>query len=272
MGNNNEKEKVNLLKQDLDLKALMSMFSRKPKNEEAVILDNSNREFIAPMPEVNILPETVKESYAAQDLMKKFIMGAIAAIGIFALLWGVSIVLQGVNDKKINTVMETTSQHNQEASSLKPYSGYRGEVEQKRSELASKMSTDINVGKINQDFTNAATASGYTVSSITLSLNGDGGGSCVNPDPFNPAQGIGCINFSLTGNGSMGAFLNSLSKPKSGFVNAYIPNALSSSAEGATVDGSVGVTQDFYTKKYETLNQPLDSILNPVAPEVKENK
>lgn len=265
-------EKVNLLKQDLDLKTIMAMFSKgKTKKVDSEVLpDNSNINFIPVLPEVNMLPESVKETYAAEDLRKRFMIGGAALVLAFAGLWGVSLVTAGINQAKVDEIASSTASYQSEISTLAPYSAYRTQIESKRTDLASKMGTDIDVATVNNRFTAAARSAGYDINSVSLTISGADGaasGSCVNPDPFTPASGIGCLNFSLkdNGGGSMTKFFAAVNTKDSGFVNAYIPKALAGGGGpegGATIEGSVSITQAFYTNKYESLTLPLDTILD----------
>ena len=266
-------EKASFLKQDFDINTIKGMFSKvKTKKVDAEVLpDNSSIHYVPSLPEVNMLPASVKETYAAEDLTRKFILGGSTLVVAFAAVWGISLVTDNINQAKLDEMSSATSAYNSEAAALAPYSAYRTSVEGKRSDLASKMGTEVNIAEINNRFTLAAIDAGYEINSLTLSVSGSdaaAAGSCVNPDPFTPASGIGCLNFSLkdNGNGSMTKLFSTLSGKDSGFVNTYIPNAIAG-GDGGTVDGSASVTQAFQTNKYESLTLPLDSILDGTAAE-----
>jgi hypothetical protein len=265
-------KKESLLKQDLSMETIKALINSKKKQKSGPSEETSSaplEEYIPALPEVNMLPETVKETYAAEDLRNKWIKGTIGLVTIFAVIFGISLVTENINKGKVDEIAQTTAGYQAETSKLTPYSSYRTAIEAKRNELAGKMANQVDVAKINSQFTAAVTSAGYSISSVNLSLSGSeggGAGACVNPDPFNPATGIGCISFSLkdNGGGSMTKLISTLNGKDTGFVNAYIPNAIAGE-EGSTIDGSVSIEQSFLTKQYESLTLPLDSILNSPA-------
>ncbi|MBC9704772.1 MAG: hypothetical protein H9W81_07330 [Enterococcus sp.] len=264
-------EKVNLLKQDIDLATIMALFKKKKKPvEEEIIDENAGADFIPALPEVNLLPERIKEVYAAEDLLRKFLLIGAATLGFFGLLWGTSFMLEQSNEKRIAEVQAQTSDLQAQSSTLQPYANYAGQIEAKRQEISAAMTSDINPGEISSEFMNVARGAGYNISSINVTLNSDGGGTCVNPDPFKPAQGIGCLTFELEGDGSMTKLFGGLTNTELGFVNPYIPSALAATGEAEPlVTGSVSFTEKFYTKSFESYSSPLDNLAdNPaeVAP------
>lgn len=260
-------EKVNLLKQDLDLATIMALFKRKKNHvEEEDVDENAGADFVPDLPEVNVLPSGVKEVYAAEDLLKKFMYGGAAAIGFFALLWGAGFGLEQMNEARIAEVNEQAMQYQSEATMLQPYAGYKDLIDTKRNELSTAMNGDVNPGSISSSFKDIAQSAGYTVTSVNVTLNSEGGGSCVNPDPFQPAQGIGCLTFDLEGSGSMNRLFDGLQDTERGFVNPYIPSALGATGDSEPViTGSVSFNEVFYTGMYDSLSLPVDSIISGVS-------
>lgn len=256
-------EKVNLLKQDIDLATIMALFKKKKKpTAEENVDENAGADFVPALPEVNLLPERIKEVYAAEDLLRKFLLIGAITLGFFGLLWGTSFLMEKNHEKNIAEVQAETMDFQTQATALLPFSSYKDQINAKRQEISSVMTGDINPGSISSDFMKLATSADYDVSSINVTLNSDGGGTCVNPDPFKPAQGIGCLTFELEGNGNMTQFFSGLSSPDTGFVNPYIPNALTSKDDDtAMVTGSVSFTDKFYTNNFDSYSSPIDNIL-----------
>lgn len=266
-------EKVSFLKQDFSMDTFKTLLNSKKKSKDSNPDDEAPvgpiATYVPSLPEVNMLPERVKETYAAEDLRNRWVKGTAGLVIGLVAIFGISVVTDNINKGKIDEIATTTAGYQTETSALTPYSGYRTSIEAKRTELAAKMAGQVDVAEVNSKFTAAATGAGYSISSVSLSLSGaEGGvsGSCVNPDPFNPATGIGCISFSLkdNGNGSMTRLLSTLNAKDTGFVNAYIPNAIAGE-EGSTIDGSVSIEQSFLTNQYESFTLPLDSITNDPA-------
>ena len=276
----------NPLKKEIDIKSLLkkkpggssslSFSKKKPINHVEEVA-----KFSPGLPIVNLMPDAVLEEYAANDLRSKFIKVGLGLVAAFAIIWIISFVLGGINQKKIDTISNETSNISQQVRSLTPFATYRTEVQAKRTALATQMAQEIDPGKINSAFGKIAADAGFTVTSMSVTVSGVGGaagsagasapaagGTCVNPDPFNSVSGIGCLTFSLTPNegASIANLYTGLTKADSGFVNAYIPKAvLGAGTNGKkTIEGSASFTDTFYTKAYATYTNPLDTVLPKV--------
>jgi hypothetical protein len=275
----------NPLKKEIDFKSLLkkkpgggsplSFSKKKPINHAEEVA-----KFSPGLPIVNLMPDAVLEEYAANDLKAKFIKIGLGIIAGFAIIWAISFILGGINQKKIDTISDETSNISQELRSLTPFATYRTEVQAKRTALATQMAQEIDPGKINSSFSKIASDAGFTVSSLSVSVSGTSasstggapaaaGGTCVNPDPFNSVSGIGCLTFSLTptGGANIAALYAGLNKADSGFVNAYIPKAVLTAGTGTganTIDGSASFNDSFFTKAYATYNNPIDTVLPKV--------
>lgn len=266
-----EKAKADFLKADFK-----TLFQKKPKNtEEAAAFDPNNVPVYQPaLPEVNLLPSNIREEYVAKELGGKFKIATIAIVAIFAVLGGVSFATSTMNQGKIDTITNETSAINSQVQQLAPFELYRTQVQSKRTQLGGAMGNDINYKALNDNFNAAAAASGFEVRSIKITSGGDqasgtaGNGACVNPDPFSSATGTGCITFGLAGNGNLANFFLELNKEDRGFINAYVPKANLGSANGETeklVEGTVGFTDKYYSKKFSNLSAPIDTALDPNA-------
>lgn len=272
----------NPLKKEVDFKALLkkkpsggggaSLFGKKKPINHA----DEVAKFVPGLPIVNMMPDAVLEEYDANDLKAKFVKIGLALIAVFAVVWVISFVLSGINQKKIDTITEEASSLSQEVRSLTPFATYRTDVQAKRTALATQMAQEIDPGKINTAFGKIASDAGFTVTSISVSVSGvtsstgsapaASGGTCVNPDPFNTVSGVGCLTFSLTPKegASLANLYTALNKADSGFVNAYIPKAvLAAGKDGKnSIDGSASFADSFYTKAYATYNNPLEAVLS----------
>lgn len=277
----------NPLKKEIDIKSLLkkkpgggsslSFSKKKPINHAEEVA-----KFSPGLPSVNLMPDAVLEEYDANDLKSKFIKIGMGLLAAFAIIWVISFVLGGINQKQIDTISNETSNISQQLRSLTPFATYRTEVQAKRNALATQMAQEIDPGKLNSAFSKIAADSGFTVNSLNVSVSGitagstggggapaPAGGTCVNPDPFKSVSGIGCLTFSLTPNegASIANLYAALNKPDSGFVNAYIPKAVLTAGTGTgknTIDGSASFADSFYTKAYATYNNPIDTVLPKV--------
>jgi outer membrane murein-binding lipoprotein Lpp len=280
----------NPLKKEIDFKSLLK---KKPSGGSAPLGFSKKKpinhadevaKFTPGLPIVNLMPDAVLEEYDANDLKSKFIKIGMGLIAVFAVVWVISFILGGINQKKIDTISNDTSDLSQQVRTLTPFATYRTSVQAKRTALATQMAQEIDPGKIDSAFGQIASNAGFTVTSLSVSVSGVGtsgttgaapaaaGGTCVNPDPFNSVSGIGCLTFSLTPNAgaSISDLYAALNKANSGFVNAYIPKAVLTAGVGGktTVDGSASFADSFYTKAYATYNNPLDAVLSNPANKV----
>lgn len=264
-----KEEKKSALQADISLESIKALFSslasKKTKREDGqVVPDNASDDFKPELPEVNLLPPQVKEGYEAKDLGKKFALGGLATVGVFGLLFGASIISGNIYQGKIQDIKAETTNYQTEISGLNAYSGYRSQVEAKRTNIASAMEGQVDVGKVSTDFKKSADKSGFEVSSLALSVSGGDeavSGACVNPDPFTSATGIGCLTFSLKGDGSLSKLYELTKDDKTGFINIYVPSALNSE-DGASIDGSVSITDKFVLTDYVDLKTPLNEVLS----------
>lgn len=261
------KSKENSSSGTSETKPKSSFFSmtRKAKDKDGHVLpDNSLDNFVPGLPEVNLLPPRVKEKYASRDLLAKFIKGGIGVTAVFGLLYGASFVTGLIQENKIDDIKAETATTQNEITALAPYSGYRQQVESKRSELSSVSEGRMDSGKATKAFKDSVQDAGYKVVSYSLSVASDGEGmtgSCVNPDPFTPSTGVACVTFSLEGDGNLSKLYTNFNNPEKGFVNIYIPST-TNNEEGSTLDGSVSVTNEFALADTENLSMPLDTIIS----------
>lgn len=256
-----EKKKSSL---NLDLGTLFSKRKTTKNDEGLAVPDNSLDNYVPALPEVNLLPPSVKEKYASQDMAVKFAKTGVAIATVFGLIFTAGWVMDMVQDSKLNQINAETQSINIEIQALAPYSQYLTEIEAKRQSLSQALSGTVDTGAITQDFKKLAKNAGYELNSYSLSVqNGDGAleGSCVNPDPFTPSSGIGCINFTLEGDGNLGNLYKEFNKEGSGFINIYVPST-SNEGEDSSVNGSVSVTTKYALDDAETYALPLESVIS----------
>lgn len=247
-----------------DFKTLFTKKSKNTTTNDDVTIELPV--YVPSIPEVNLLPDVIKEEYVAKELTQKFKIAVISIIGVIIAVWILSFITNGVNQGKIDTIANETTQFNVQASKLTPFESYRTQIEAKRSLFADKMANDINYTELNNKFFAAAASNGFSVKAYSVAgtaVAADGsvaaGGACVNPDPFSSVSGIGCITFSISGNGDLNGFFNALNKADSGFVNVFVPKANIGTSDGtASVEGTVSFQDVFYTKRYATYSAPLD--------------
>lgn len=220
--------------------------------------------FIPKKPEVNLLPPEIIEGYKAKDLTRKYLKIGGAVVVAFLLLFGVSTISENLSNSKVVTLEDETADLNIEIRKLQPYEGYKNTIEDKRIALQGQMQKNLDVGGILDAMNKLASDANLTYSQITLDAAST---ECTSPDPFNTVSTIGCITFSAEGNGSDSVvkFFES-AKGIEGFVNAYVPGDSAVQTEGkSTLEGSIGLTDKFYSQSNQDLMVPIDTILEDNA-------
>lgn len=219
-------------------------------------------DFTPKTPEVNLLPGRVHEFYAAQDTKKKFLYSGIGIAVAFGALFGVTLYSEAVYESEIAKINDATLSHRTELQGLQPYIDYKNAVDNKRTELNNVVSDYLNIGQINENFHKAANSSGYQVTSISINGNSGEGeaeaANCVNPNPFTPSTGVGCVTFTLVGSGNLSQFYTLLNAPKSGFLNVFVPTVTTAEDGKNTVDGSVSVDASYTFDRYRYLDSPFE--------------
>ena len=266
-----EQNKKSLLATEINadtIKAVLDHFKNKKRTklsaDETPAKRDSITEFSPRVPEVDLVPTPIRELYAAQDTKKKFFYAGTGLALAFAAIFGVTLFSAHLYETEIAEINAATEDHRSEIQSLRPYVDYRNAVESKRSELNDFVSGYLDLGRVNEDFQKAVRSAGYQVDSMSVSgiTSGEAeAANCVNPDPFSQASGVGCITFTLSGNGNLGQLYNAMNSEDNGFLNVFVPSVTKSQEGKNSVDGSVAVDSSYEFDRYRYLATPLDEIL-----------
>lgn len=280
-----ETKKAGVLSKEISFKGLFSrnkegaITEAPTKSNVASDVDPATFSFTPSLPEVNVLPEYVQEEHAARDMRVRFAKGLGLLVFVFVALYGISFITDSFNRARIDTIQADTQAINQQLTQLNTYGLYKTQIETKRQALATQMKNDINYDDITKNFNAAATNAGFSITKFSVTSNATSAATspgqpappsstgCQNPDPFSSASGIGCISFNLKSNGdgsSLAKFFSDLGAKDSGFVNVFVPNTSPGGSSGTSsegIEGTVAFTDKFYTKKYESFNETIDSVL-----------
>lgn len=258
------------------------LFKKKPQSNtinqgartDAEVI-NMARAFIPGKPGVNILPRSVTDEYKVESMRTRFIAGGAALLVAFGGLFGASAVFHFDQNPDLDNVLAQTEDINTQSQALGKYQTFYTSVDRKRQDLGALLTTDINHGDLLSTIQNAASQSGVSLTSLTVSAPTSAGAAptgtastCPSPDPFATVATVGCISFAgVAGDReSIGRFVDTLNATP-GLVNAYVPTTTVGEGEGGSarsqVSGTVSFTQELYTGKYNSLTLPLSSIFNP---------
>lgn len=235
-------------------------FSNRKNNVDLEPVNIEEMVFIPKKPEVNLLPPEIIQGYKAKDLTAKYIKIGVAVLCAFLLLFGISTISEKMSSSKVVELEDETASLNIEIRKLQPYETYKTTIEAKRSALQGQMQKNMDVAGIIESMNKLASDANMTYTQITLDANST---ECTSPDPFNTVPTIGCVTFTADGNGadSVIKFFES-AKSVEGFVNAYVPGESAVQTEGkSTLEGSIGLTDKFYSKANQDLIIPIDQVL-----------
>lgn len=256
-------EKKSLLK--MSPEELKAHFKQKKHGGPEPVVAIEDMVFIPKKPEVNLLPPEVLEGYQASDLKIKFIKIGGAVVFVFLAMFGLSVMSQALGRGEIHDLEDKAADLNVQIRQLQPYETYKTTIDGKREALYNQVQKNLDVGKILDNVNTIGSNAGITFTKVSLDSSG---GECTSTDPFETAAPtIGCLTFSAEGTGadSVTRFYSETGKVK-GFINPYVPGSAAISKEGkSTLEGTIGVTEEFYLKNDDKLNVPLDTLLSGEA-------
>lgn len=245
--------------------AIEYLRTKKTSKQEAdsdVVTVDPIEDFKPRVPEVDLVPANVRESYAAQDTKKRLSYVGSGILATFGILYGVTMFSQNFYEEEIAKISTQTSSHRSQLQKLQPYLDYRNAVEVKRSELNKVTTGYLDLGRVTEEFNKAVSASGYNLSAMAVSGSASGeaeSANCANPDPFTASSGVACLTFTLKGEGNLSNLYNALSTGDNGFLNVFVPTV--TKGKDATLDGSVAVDTTYNFGRYNYLSTTLEEKL-----------
>lgn len=234
-------------------------FSQKRNGGPEVIVPIEEMVFIPKKPEVNLLPPEVLEGYQASDLKKKFFKIGGAVAFVFLAMFGLSTLSHAMSQGEIKDLEDKAASLNTEIRQLQPYEIYKTTIDGKREALAGQVQKNLDVGRVLDSVKAVGNNAGINFTKVTLDTSG---GQCTNTDPFaTAAPTIGCLSFTAEGTGadSVTRFYAEAGKIK-GFTTPYVPGSAAIAKDGkSSLEGTIGVTQEFYSTATDKLSVPLDT-------------
>lgn len=256
-------EKKSLLK--MSPEELKAYFKQKRNGPPEPVVAIADMVFIPKKPEVNLLPPEVLEGYQASALKLKLAKVGGAVVFIFLAMFGLSLLSQALGRGEITDLENKAADLNIQIRQLQPYELYKTTIDGKREALYTQVQKNLDVGKVMDSVNTISQNAGITFTKVSLDSSG---GECTSTDPFETAKPtIGCLSFTAEGSGadSVTRFYSETGKV-TGFINPYVPGSAAIAKDGKSVlEGTIGVTEEFYSKNDDKLNVPLESILSDPA-------
>lgn len=252
-------EKKSLLK--MSPEEIKDYFKQKRNGPPEPVVAIEDMVFIPKKPEVNLLPPEILEGYEASALkVKLFKIGGAVAF-IFLVMFGLSMISQTLSQGEMKDLEGKSQALNLEIRQLQPYELYKATIDGKREALYNQIQKNLDVGKLLDSVNTVGNNSDIKFTTVSLDSSG---GQCTSTDPFATASPtIGCLSFTAEGNGadSVNKFYSETGKI-AGFVNPYVPGSAAISKDGkSTLTGTIGITEEFYSKNNNDLSIPLDTTL-----------
>ena len=212
--------------------------------------------FTPTMPDVNLLPPRVFDAVSAKKAQRKL---AVAG-GVLALLVVVTWAAQAAQIMVANSAREKESAKSagleEQVRTLGPVKVFYAGVAAQKVSVQKTMALELYFSQVADDLVKAAPP-GIGIETVTVAAGAQAGQSsttgaaCPAPDPFKPLAIVTCVQFTgtATTRANVSAFLVNLSK-NTKFANVYIPVTDSAGGKEVTFNGSVGVTEKFFTNRY----------------------
>jgi hypothetical protein len=241
--------------------------------------------FVATLPRVNLLPESVRQSLAMRRVRR-----VLAAVIVLLVLVGGGVwYLQGTRiadaEQRLADARATGAQLQTQVAALAPITVLTTALADQKAlvdaTLAGQPQSAVVIERVEAARRAASDGGGIGFSNIAVTYQGvpAAGGplnSCPNPDPFGTEATIGCLTFDATaGNRQEVSRLLEVLEADSLFVGPYVTSTALSQADeagtpGVTFSGTAGVSLE----GLDTLLTPeqIEAIVNPPLPEATETE
>ena len=242
--------------------------NRKKRNTKG-IPDTSNttatavKIFKPTLPTVNMTPPAVELLYKKIALFKKITISILGTVLFFISAAAGNLVLGVVQETTNERVFQEIEDLRAQSGSLEPYRIYVDGIELLTSNMDTVMSQDLDMGIILSEITEAARTNNVTISSLRLNetLSGAEANNCVDSDPSNTSQQIGCIVISGSA-ATRNNVLNFLStvEETAGLDNSFI-SSIGSQGSSITFEGTITIRRDLFTERFDFLKTPVNEIV-----------
>ncbi|MGV8847482.1 PilN domain-containing protein [Tessaracoccus sp.] len=209
--------------------------------------------FVPGMPNVNLLPPRVFDAAQAKMAQRKVILigGVVALVlaGGYAAQSAQIMVANGSLDTETTKSAGLTAQVN----ALKPVKAFYDGVAAQKVVVRTTMARELFYSRVASALLDG-TVAGVRVETMTVSaVGGATGAACPLADPFAtaPSTAVTCVQFTGTAPGreALSTFLTHLGTSDD-FVNPYVPVTDSADGKQVTFNGSVGITNKFFSNRY----------------------
>ena len=210
--------------------------------------------FTPTMPDVNLLPPRVFETFQAKKARHKLAMGgAILAVVVAGAFLTQAAQIKAATDA-FDTETAKTAGLEKQVKALTPVKVYYAGVAAQKLTVQKTMARELHYSQVVTELVKNSTP-GLKIETITVGIDAAGSSSassvCPPPNPFQPAAMVTCVQFTGTATGRedvSGFLVNLIGSNK--FANVYVPVTDSGDGKAITFNGSVGITEQFFSNRY----------------------
>ena len=226
------------------------------------------------LPSVNILSPWVFERMAISRLRRIFALAACVLVLAIVAGWAVQGMRIDQAEKVLAVEEAETSRLTAETSTLTPVKTFVATVGQQQLTVQNNMAAEIYFSRVLEELQNA-TPYAARVETVSIALDPNAGSvalgkepavgetipvesPCPGPDPFNTKLVIGCITLagSAGSRADVGEFVINLGNEEL-FVEPFISTTTAGDGNGVTFNGSVGLSEKVYSRRYAELEKLL---------------
>jgi hypothetical protein len=211
--------------------------------------------FTPTMPDVNLLPPHVFDAVQAKKAQRQLaVTGAVLALVVAGAFAGQAAQIHLAN----NALAVETDKGvvlDKKVRDLNPVKVFYANVAAQKASVQKTMARELYLSQVAEELQKNTTA-GVRVETMTITAADAGASStpvstCPAPDPFQPVPMVTCVQFTGTaaGRGDVASFLENLTK-SSKFANVYVPVTDSGDGKAVTFNGTVGITEKFFSNRY----------------------
>ncbi|MDD2857401.1 MAG: hypothetical protein PHU75_01880 [Candidatus Nanopelagicales bacterium] len=241
--------------------------------------DVEREEFVPTLPQVDLLPQQVRESMAIARIRRIAALAAVLLLVIAGMLWFVQEPAIQSSEQSLATAQAINAKEQLQVQALSPIAQMVAQIKGQEQLVTSTLTTQPRASTLYGHLLLAARSTGAptmrfsTLSATYLGAPAAGGSvtACPNPDPFAEQVAIGCITFSATAGArdQVSRLLVALSRDPL-FVGPYV-NSSMLAAQGAggapasvSFTGTVGITPAGLATKLT--DQQVRTLLAPATP------
>lgn len=216
----------NVLKADLG-----ELFRRKAKGAGADSGPTTAREFVPTLPQVNLLPSSVRESIRIARVGRGAAWGVVAVAALTAGLWLVQANAIQQAEQQLNDLQAENVRLSNRANALAPIEQMATQLERQQELVTTALADQPQAAPVLRRLEQAAQAAGaqgieFTTVQVTyhgIPKAGDMLNPCPNPDPFTSRVTVGCVSYSATARNreQITSFLRA-TEADAWFVGSYI--------------------------------------------------